>query len=92
MSRAAVDLSERKRIIVGFDRSSSTLSDYCASQDITVHQYYRWRRELFGAKYKKRESGASFLELSSQSAPSNPDQRLLQFEIEISGILIRVRK
>lgn len=92
MRKSQVNSVDRERIVKGYEGSGSTLSDYCVAQDISLDQYYKWRRDLFGPKYKKGEKSTRFVELGCPSISTNQDQSPLHLEIEIAGITIRVRK
>ena len=82
MRRSRVNASERERIVKGYEGSESALSDYCAAEGITQDQYYKWRRTLFGPKYKRRKRSAGFIELGTQTVVVNQVQAPLQIELE----------
>lgn len=92
MRKSQVSEEDRKHIVEGFEGGSTTLSDYCSSQEISVDQYYKWRREFFGSKYKRRSKSAGFIALTSSATPVVQDSSPLHLEIEIAGIVIRVKK
>lgn len=82
---------ERRGIVEAFGSSNQTLIEYCHSAGISIHQYYKWRREFYGTsrkRYSPRKS--SFVELTSSAPEVSKDKWAL--EIEISGVSIRVRR
>ena len=92
MRRSQVSAAERERIVKGFEGSESSLSDYCTAHNVTIDQYYKWRRTLFGPTYKRRKKRGGFIELGTQAVAVNRADVPLHLEIEIAGIVIRVRK
>ena len=82
---------ERRGIVEAFGSSNQTLLEYCHSTGISIHQYYKWRREIYGTSRKMYSSRkSSFVELTSSAAEVSEDKWVL--EIEVSGVSIRVRR
>lgn len=81
---------ERRGIVEDFVNSEEPLVDYCSSRGISIHQYYKWRREVYGPSYKKRACAkGSFIEFTSSAPEVSRDWAL---EVEVSGVTIRVRR